>query len=66
MAEEGRFSQRVNAVLFLAKMLFLVSTQQHLHTHLRTQHASSRNSPLIYFDSFDKPASFWGENGLVV
>jgi len=32
MADEGRFWQRVNAVLFLAKMVFLVSTQQHLHT----------------------------------
>jgi len=48
VADEGRFWQRVNAVLFLAKIVFLVSTQQRLHTHLSTQHASSRNTPLIY------------------
>jgi hypothetical protein len=48
MADEGRFWQKVNYVLSLAKMVFLVSTQQHLHPHLRTWHASSRNSPLTY------------------
>jgi hypothetical protein len=58
MADEGRFWQRVNAVLFLAKMVFLVSTQQHLHTHLRTQHASSRNSPLIYLTVLTNLLSF--------
>jgi hypothetical protein len=47
MLDEGRFGQRVNAVLFFAKMLLLVPTQQHLHSHLRTQHASSRNTPQV-------------------